>query len=128
MCITFHFCHFFDAYPLNETVDINKKAVQNVISAFSKEERKLIESQEPLIFFDDTSNRIRKMENNLGVTIKRHFVEYDNFVTKFRKKILHVSDFSKFSFIIWISNGIAEDPDVEYKTMTIAHEFQHILQ
>jgi len=67
-----------------------------------------------------------------GLTIKRDFAEYhteyNRFVSKFQKEIADISDFSTFAFIIWISYEIAEDSDIEYKAITIAHEFQHVLQ
>jgi hypothetical protein len=125
----FHFCDFFSSFPLNKKINLNKKCVEKVITTFSEKEKSIFEKQNILLFFNDRIRNPRYPNSDeLGAMIMRDSLDYIYFKKDFAYEIKKISNFSGYKFIIYISKEIAEADSEIFKSLTIAHEFQHVLQ
>lgn len=124
MSIDFHFCDSFGVFTLKKKINSNKECVKKVINAFNAEEILIFEHQNILFFFDDK----QRINDSMGSLIFRGSFDYAYFKKEFSDEINKISKFSDFEFIIYISENTAEIDSEIFKSLTIAHELQHILQ
>ncbi len=126
MGIEFHFCEFFKNFPLNETTELNEKCVKKAINAFPKNEKNILLDQNILVFFNDRISI--QYPDQLGAMTRKDSLNYKDFLKKYDYEIKKISNFSVFEYIVYLSKKIAENDNEIFKSLTIIHELQHVLQ
>jgi len=125
MTINIQFTKNFAASYTEEERKINKEVIYKVIYGFENE-LKVLKKQNLLIYFGWKAKIIlgKFRTESLGFFaanktpgIKR-LVEEKN----------DIEDFESFDYIIYLSKDIGKDENEIFKSFTIAHELQHILQ
>jgi len=102
---------------------MNRGIVEETINMF-EDESKILRKQNILIFFD--SMRLSLIQS-LGKLIIKDTPSYKPFIDSKALKI-KIPNLSDFIYIIYLSRKVRERDSHIFKVLTIAHEFQHVLQ
>jgi len=126
MSVDFHFCELFGSAPLNEKKRLNEECVNKVINAFPAKESTILKDLDILFLFDD---KLRFQDpDELGAMILKGSLGYGYFKDDFSFEINKISNLSDYKYIIYIAKKTAEDDCEIFKSLTFAHELQHVLQ
>ena len=107
--------------------NFNKDTVYEIVGGFGEEASKL-SGRDILIFFGMRSRRYQIGLGAWGVLAIKNTPSYLHFLETYNYELSPIPNISNFEFIIYLSDDIRENDNKFFKTFTIAHELQHIIQ
>ncbi len=120
----------FFPHVLHETSSkdkYNRDTVYEIIGGFGKESSKL-SGRGILIFFGMRSSRHQIGLGAWGVLAIKNTPGYSHILERYNYDLSLIPNISNFEFILYLSEDIRENDNKLFKTFTIAHELQHIIQ
>lgn len=127
MSITVEF-HPSPGYNAESEDDLNRDLVIKIVDGFGKESSRL-SGQDVLIYFGMLSCRYSiGLRGALGILGIKNTPTYSDVYSLISGEFKETSNISNFEFIIYLSKNIRQDDNKIFKTFTIAHELQHVIQ
>lgn len=120
----------FFPHVLRETTskdNFNRDTAYESVGGFGEEATKL-SGRGILIFFGMRSSRQQIGLGAWGVLVIKNTPSYSHVLETYNYELSPIPNISNFEFIIYLSADLRENDNKLFKTFTIAHELQHIIQ